>query len=194
MLAKLIVIEGPDKSGKATQAKLLFDSLGRYGANVTLVEIPYNDGMTHKIIYKMLNTGLAKSHPNIFQFFQFANKFIFQLSKLSFCMLTCDYVILDRWSPSMITYGSASGANDLLSKFLYSFLIKPNVTLVMSGKTYTRNTVDDSYESDVSLQDHVNDGYKSWCETNKSNNAILIDNSLSTQEVHENILKVINNI
>jgi thymidylate kinase len=92
--AKILCIEGGDKMGKETQTKMLVSHLETLGKNVTLVEVPYDDGMTHDIIYKMLKSGSAKDKPYVFQFVHFINKMIFQVCKLPTLLLKNDYVVL----------------------------------------------------------------------------------------------------
>lgn len=49
-MGKLIVIEGLDGSGKATQAKLLFDELIKRGANVREVSVPDYDSASSALV------------------------------------------------------------------------------------------------------------------------------------------------
>ena len=161
LFAKTFVIEGPDKMGKATQSKMLVNSLRAEQGNktkVTLVEVPFNDRLTHRVIYWMLRNGLAKKAPNLFQFVQFLNKFFFQIFVLPYLLLTNDYVVFDRWSLSAIVYGGATGVNKNFNEFLYSLLYKPNGTVVLTGRPHFRKG-SDSYESDNDLQSTVRELY-----------------------------------
>lgn len=190
MSAKFIVIEGPDKSGKATQAFMLANELRNKGRKVIQLEVPYNDYLTYTIIYYMLHNGWAKKYPNLFQAFQFINKFVFQLTTLVLYRFIYDYVIFDRWSLSMIVYGDASGANPTLSRFFYRLLFKPDITLIMRGKSYDRDEADDSYEKDDVLQKNVRIGYKNWFL--EHHDSVMINNSASVNEVHGYVMNVIN--
>lgn len=190
MFAKLVAIEGPDKAGKFTQSELLTKRLQRSGYNVTLVEIPFNDHLTHKVIYAMLRNGSAKRFPNLFQFIQFLNKFIFQLTYLLWLRLFYDYVILDRWSLSAIVYGDATGVNKWFNRVLYSLLLRPNVTLILHGPSFKRNSVDDVYEKDSELQLAVRKGNYDWAQEHPVDHE-LIDNTGTRDDVHGRIMAVV---
>lgn len=62
-MGKLIVIEGLDGSGKATQAKLLFDELIKRGANVREVSFPDYDSASSALV-KMYLSGEFGAKPN----------------------------------------------------------------------------------------------------------------------------------
>ena len=189
-MTKLIVVEGPDQVGKATQVALLSNTLRKVGNSVAQVEVPFKDGATHPLIYWMLRNGTAKKNPNLFQFVQFLNKFVFQVFFLFPLMLVSDYVVLDRWSISSLVYGDATGVNQTFNRFLFWFLIKADCTFVIQGKTYKRNDEQDAYEKDSKLQADVKEGYARVAEEN-SGDHFLISNEGSKQEVHERILLVL---
>lgn len=190
MLAKIVVIEGPDKCGKATQSSLLTHVLGRYGDRAVRVEIPFNDGLTHRLIYHMLKNGQAKRWPNLFQFIQFLNKFIFQWTWLLWLRLSYDWIVLDRWKLSAIVYGNATGTNRFLNDLMYGLLKNPDVTLVLLGSSFKRATVDDVYEKDTELQVRVRDGYRSWAQHHPFDHEV-IDNQGTRDEVHARIMESI---
>lgn len=190
MFAKLIAIEGPDKSGKFTQSHLLAHTLRRYGDRVKLVEVPFNDKATHRLIYWMLRNGTAKRFPNLFQFVQFANKFVFQWTYLLWLRLTCAFVVLDRWSLSAIVYGDATGVNRTVNRIMYRMLVRPTVTVVLHGSSFKRKTVDDVYEKDSDMQFAVRRGYYDWVQAHPSDHE-LIDNQGTQDEVHERILSAV---
>lgn len=184
-LAKIICIEGPDQMGKQTQANLLFLSL----RNSALREIPFNDHFTYSLIYFMLENGFAKIYPNLFQFVQFCNKFLFQIFHLIPMMFMYDFIILDRWYASSIVYGDATGVNKRFNRALQKLLIKPDITFILEGKRYKRPyEKNDSYESDRILQDSVKMGYKVFS-MNVYNDAVMINNEGTPDEVHHKIIK-----
>lgn len=185
---KVICIEGHDKSGKETQTNMLYDVLSKHHS-VTLVEVPAK-GLTHKAIYWMLSNKTARRFPNTFQFVQFINKLSFQLLVLPTLKAMSDYVILDRWSLSAIVYGDATGVNRHFNRFLYSMLAKPDVTLVMTGKSFTRSGTDDEYEKDNDLQRAVKGGYLDWVMRNRDDHE-LVNNVASKDEVHASVVGVL---
>lgn len=158
MFAKIICLEGPDSCGKSTQATLLLDHYSNQGLTTSLVKVPYNDRVTHKLIYTMLADGRAKRHPTWFQFIQLVNKLIFQFFVLPFLFVRNDIIILDRWTLSARVYGIASGAHRFVTHTLNRLLFTPTVTVLLTKK-HKRNTQDDSYEADVELQNRVRNQY-----------------------------------
>lgn len=188
MFAKLVVIEGQDKAGKSTQAPLLAHALRRYGDHVAHVRVPFNDGCTHRLIYRMLHDGSARAHPNLFQIVQFVNKMVFQWTKLLWLWLTCDWIVLDRWRLSTVVYGDATGANMLLTRVMYHMLVTPRLTIVLHGPTLSRDG-DDDYERDGTLQNYVRAGYFNWVVEHPIGHE-LVGNNGSIDDVHEQVMLV----
>lgn len=188
--ALIVAIEGPDRVGKKTQTKLLVDRLETRDYKVATFEIPKTSLVTYNLIYWMLNNGLAKKFPNIFQTIQFLNKFMFQF-KLLFLRWTYDVIVLDRWSLSSIIYGDETGANKSYVRFLYWFLREPDVTIVLNGPSPSKEELNDSYERDDSLQKRVRKGYIRWCVENNHKPFELVDNEGNRQEVHDRIMRIL---
>jgi dTMP kinase len=186
MFANLVAVEGPDRVGKQTQTRLLTERLRSEGHKVALVEVPFNDGSTYRLIYWMLKRGYAKTLPNLFQLVQFFNKFFFQATVLVWLWLTHDYVVFDRWSLSAIVYGDATGVNRIFNRVLLFLLKDPNLTIVLHGPRLTDQT-EDVYERDTDLQKAVRRGYYDWALAHPWNHE-LIDNKGTRSEVHERVL------
>jgi thymidylate kinase len=161
MVARLIAIEGADRVGKATQSRLLVETLRTAGKKSARIEIPFNDQLMYKTVYWMLKNGLAASWPNLFQFVQFLNKFLFQIFVLPWYLFRYDYVVFDRWSLSAVVYGDAGGAWPWLNRVEYSLLFEPSATVVLAG--FARGDCnEDVYEKDSTLQTLVRVGYGLW--------------------------------
>lgn len=190
MFARLIAIEGPDKVGKQIQSQMLAHVLRRYGDRTALVEVPFNDRATYRLIYWMLRNGTAKRFPNLFQFVQFVNKFVFQWTYLLWLRLTCAFIILDRWSLSAIVYGDATGVNRTFNRVLYWLLVRPDITVILYGSSFKRKSTDDAYEGDSELQVAVRRGYYDWAQSHPVDHK-LIDNQGTKDEVHERILSTV---
>ncbi len=194
-MAKFICFEGADFQGKTTQSKLLQDYLVRKGFKSCRVKVPVNDIVLYKLIYWMLSSGYAKKLPIIFQFIQFLNKFLWQFFVVPYLWLTNDFIVIDRWSPSSIIYGSAEGCPIWYVKLMSKLLFKPTLTLVYSGSTRKRSsTVDDSYESDRDLQHKVRERYANWASDSLNSSkktTIIINNDKSIDYVHINTIDVV---
>lgn len=187
MFAKLICVEGPDMHCKATQSKMLTERLTSRGFQSIRIEVPVNDHVTYPLIYWMLKNGSAKRFPYLFQLVQFMNKFVFQWTTLLWVMMTHDYVVLDRWSLSSIVYGEATGVNQMFVRLLSKLLYKPDLTLVMHGKSYHRDG-QDSYEADSDLQKTVKQIYYEHVLDNLSDHA-LVNNTRTREEQHDDVMK-----
>jgi len=171
--AKIIVIEGADRCGKATQASMLQSYLLRIGCASTIVEVPIRSAVTYKIIYWMLKNGFAKKYPKIFQWFQFLNRKIFQCLVLPDIERQHDVVIMDRWSLSTIVYGAAEGVSEEYTVSLSKRLRVPDHTIILHGRAFPHEA-EDVYESDLDLQDRVRLGYSQWA-VNNSKDCTLIN-------------------
>jgi len=195
-MAKVIVVEGPDKHGKSTQAKMLHAALSKMVTrnypfdgrdnDVVLVKIP-SAGATSKLIYWMLGNGLARKFPTLFQLVHFTNKLMFQTFTLPKLSRQHDFVIVDRWSLSAMAYGKAEGVSDRLNEMMFSALRQPDITFVLHGETFTRKTTtDDSYEKDSDMQSRVKGNYVTLAASLP--NHVLVDNSPGRDAVHETIM------
>lgn len=195
-LAKVVIIEGPDRSGKQTQTENLTSRLKAQGHKVKLIEVPIKSSIfTYRLIYWMLNNGMAKKFPNFFQTVQFINRLMFQITRLPFILLFYDYVIFDRWSLSSIVYGSATGANVWMCKIFAKLLIGYDRMIILNGKTYNVGRETDDYENDDLLQISVKQMYSKWAsEHNLSGqyadlNVLEIDNRLQIDEITDMIMR-----
>lgn len=183
----VIAFEGPDQVGKTTQSNMLLERLKLCGLKAKRVKVPINDVVLFRLIYWMLGNSLAKKFPMLFQFLQFKNKFLWQLFVKPFLSLKYDILVLDRWAPSSVVYGSAEGLPKGYVMFLYNRLFKPDATVVFHGVTRKRKGMEeDSYEKDSKLQIAVRNAYVDWANTHVQ--TVLIDNTGEKQEVHERIM------
>lgn len=165
-MSKIIVIEGPDRCGKATQSKLLQEYITRAGFGAIVVEVPIRSAVTYRIVYWMLKNGLAKRFPKVFQCLQFLNRKIFQIFTLPGLERMYDFIVMDRWSLSTIVYGGAGGVSEEFTVSLAKRLREPDYTFVLSGESYLHEA-EDSYEADLDLQDKVRLGYSMWALNNQ---------------------------
>jgi thymidylate kinase len=164
-MSKIVVIEGADRCGKATQASMLREYLMSIGCLTKIVEVPIRSAVTYKIIYWMLRNGFAKSYPKLFQWFQFLNRKIFQLFVLPDLERQYDIIVMDRWSLSTIVYGSAEGVSEEFTVALSKKLRSPDHTIILYGQSFPHEA-EDVYEQDQDLQDRVRMGYAQWAASN----------------------------
>ena len=189
-MSKIIVIEGPDACGKATQCALLRDHIrNALNKRAEVVEVPIEGPFTYRLIYWMLGNGLAKKFPKAFQWIQFANRKIFQMTRLSALLSNNDYIIFDRWSLSTVVYGEAEGVPREWSERLAEKLVIPNHTILLLCKPHTKEA-EDTYESDTKLQYKVRDLYESWG-IRHTVTSTIVDCSLSKVDVHRHIIETL---
>lgn len=183
MKAKIVVYEGPDRVGKATQSKMMVDFLREHGFKAERVEVPERNFL-HKYIYMMLKNGVARKHPYFFQFVQMMNKLIFQVVSLPKLVRNNDYVVLDRWTPSAWVYGLADGLNRTYVETLLKLGKKADFTVVLVGKPQVTEMRDD-YEKDSSLQSRVRNLYEVYAAQN--DDTVLIQANQTRVEVFHQI-------
>jgi thymidylate kinase len=188
-MAKLIVIEGPDRVGKATQADLLYYYLIQRAHTAKLVEVPVKSLLTYRIIYFMLSTSLAKKFPKIFQWMQWLNKQVFQWLSLRSLEKDYEYLIFDRWSLSSVIYGKSAGVPEDFVMNLYQRLRTPDYTIVLNGKPHLVGN-GDSYEDDTQMQADVRKLYSEWALQN-SDLCTLIDANKSVSDIFNEIIQVL---
>ena len=185
-MSHIIVIEGPDRVGKATQCGMLRDKLQSMGHRVSSVEVPIKDAITYPIIYWMLSNGSAKIFPKIFQWMQHLNRSIFQKKILPVLRANNDYVVFDRWSMSTIVYGVAAGLDVNFLEKLRRQLVEPDLTIVLSGPSFSHEP-EDSYERDTKLQADVRVLYNGWAYLQKDS-TVLVDCVGTPDTVHARIM------
>jgi dTMP kinase len=171
----LIAIEGPDRLGKATQARRLESSLPRLGYKPISEEVPYKDGVTRDLIYEMLFDGRATQHPVVFQTIQAMNRRIFQAQYLPNLAAHFDAIVLDRWIGSTIVYGRAAGVSDEQTECMLSGVIKPDLVFVFDGEPFPAKEREalDEYEKDSEFQRRVRAGFQRYA--NETPEAHLVD-------------------
>lgn len=185
----IIAIEGPDRVGKKTQAAMLVNALKNSGHRVASIEVPIEGNASYRLVYWMLKNGLARRLPNLFQFIQFVNKYLFQATWLRSLSRITDYVVLDRWRLSAIVYGDATGVNRRFNRKLMKMLALPDMTIVLDGVRYT-DVAEDVYEADTDLQVKVRRGYADWvCDHHVDHE--LVDNRGTVDEVHERVMNAL---
>lgn len=189
-MAKIIVFEGADRCGKATQSAALRQHLESVGKSAIVVEVPIRDYTTYPTIYWMLRNGLAKKFPKSFQWLQCFNRLIFQWTKLTELEHQYDYVIFDRWSLSSVVYGIAEGVDAEYCSSLYRKLRKPDFTVLLLGKAYAHEA-EDVYEADTDLQQRVRKLYAAWSVENIKESHIFNGTDMPKEKVTEEIMKIL---
>ena len=185
----LVALEGADRVGKATQSKLLEEGLNANRHKATIEEIPYDDGVTHPEIYRMLKDGTVNLEPAVLQTLHAINRRFFQHSFLPTLAGHFDVVVLDRWNLSTRVYGAASGVSEPVTENLLVGIAEPDVVIVLDGKPFPKEGLD-VWEADTEFQRSVRAGYRAWCERDP-HRYVKFDANGTKMQVHERILECV---
>ena len=186
-----IIIEGQDSLGKSLQTHNVVEHLKSVGFKVERIKSPYDDGLTFKLIYWMLENGWARKVPNIFQFIHFFNKLVFQWFVLPKLLDENDFIVFDRWSISMWAYGVPDGANATLTRWMLSMIAEPDATVVLDGERFKRDRADDSYESDTAYQRVVRGMYLNWVCSHDPERVGLVNANQEVYKVTADIVEML---
>ena len=187
----LVSFCGADGVGKTTQIKRIAEALREVGFRVATVKLPTSETFTGRIVKWMMLKEHAVRLPNVFQAFQWLDKFIFQLYVLPRITKDNDFVLLDRWHATMWAYGLSSGANEWLTNLLVDSLIEPHLVLILCGEC-KRSAARDVYERNASLQKSVKLHYVLWACTH-TQNVRTVSTDDEVEKVTQNVLNVLRN-
>lgn len=182
----LIAVEGPDRVGKATQAKKLQTELCLRGIPAVLQEIPHDDGVTYPEIYRMLHDGSVREHPLVFQTLHGVNRRFMQARWFPVLMEKYDVIVLDRWSLSTRVYGKADGLTDAQTHAVLRGLVEPDLTFVLDGPPWPKEGLD-TLEADDAYQATVRQLYASWC-ARSPGKIVKINAARESKMVHFDIM------
>jgi dTMP kinase len=194
----VVAIEGPDRVGKATQARMLSDALYGRGPDGDdepgpdtpwwsneICEVPHDDGPLYAEIYAMLKDGSAFEFPVAFQTLHAANRRIFQATQLPYRAQWNDVVILDRWTLSTRVYGTCDGVPVETTDRILKGVIEPDITFVFDAPPFPKEGLD-AYEANLEFQQKVRSAYLSWCDRDPER-YVKIKADRDKHEVHADI-------
>ena len=191
-----IAFEGIDGCGKSTQAKLLHSYMEQKG-KCLLTDEP-TDGLTGALINSILKSQVSVIDPMALQLLFIADRAEhvngFILPKLS-----AGYsVITDRYMFSSIAYGAASGVDTEYLMGASSKFRLPDATFVcdvdpdIAMQRLKKRGKDLEYFEKLNFLAKARTAFKSL--SKHYANYYLIDSSKSVEEIHSNIIKVVNKL
>ncbi|MCL5107005.1 MAG: dTMP kinase [Candidatus Parvarchaeota archaeon] len=168
MEGKIIVIEGIDGAGKATQAKLLKDALEKNGKTVSMYSYPDYSSVYGERIKSFLYKKITLKVDELFMLYII--DMIKDKSRIIESVKKGDYVVIDRFFFSTIAYQSAGGFSYETGKELVKLLDMPFVNKVfyinvpvsvsMQRKEKQKGKMDvDKFESDKNFLSSVSTFY-----------------------------------
>ena len=158
---KLIIIEGPDSSGRSTQISLLDSYLEANGHAVLNTGLKRSELISEGILQAKANHLLRKRTMSLFYAADFAD----QLENKIIPSLRAGYIILaDRYIYTLMARDAVRKINRRWSHNLYSFAIKPDLVFYLDveprellRRVFEKNMTLDYYESgaDLGLSDDI---------------------------------------
>jgi thymidylate kinase len=185
----IVAIEGADRVGKATQAKLAVEALNDKLIPATLHEIPHDDAITYPEIYRMLRDGAVRTHPIVFQTLHGINRRFFQSKTLPSLIEDFEIILLDRWTLSTRVYGEADGVSREQTAEILRDIVEPDLTLVLDGPAWPKEGLD-VLEADDAYQEKVRSLYRVWCAEHPER-IVKIDAGRDRNTIHYDILSEI---
>lgn len=198
MKGKFIVLEGPDRCGKSTQAKLLVNHLISLGKDVVLTREPGGTPTAEKIRQIVLEPGLDV-RPMAELFLYEASRAQHTQEKIIPALEAGKIVICERYTMSTCAYqGYGRGIDlnviDTLNK-IATLDMKPDLTLVflMSDKYFTERGEylfsDRLEQEDMAFRQKMRRGYLEMIE--KTPNAHLIDADKNISEIQARVTQLL---
>lgn len=189
---RLIAIEGLDKAGKETQARLLQKNLLQLGHHAEVLSFPIYDGPLSLEIVRCVENKAV--YPATVVQLLFSAQRLFYEPVISGWLRAGHIVIIDRYSDSALAYGMARGLNrkwlemveqPMPRPFLRIFLdVPPEVSL------HRAVTPQDSFESDRLLLEKVYDIYRTLI-AETPNEWAVVDGRQTVTKVESAVLDVV---
>lgn len=196
MEGKFIVFEGIDKSGKETQAKLLYDYLHKKGIPVTYTEEPTDKNVIGRTIKKWLVGQATITSGEAITLMYTADRFEHLKKHILPALKVGKNVICDRYLYSTIAYESSIfGVNKEWIKSLHNEVRKPDVVIFIDidpeiSLKRERSTPNDRLEK-VDLLQKVRGTYKEMMNEEKF---FVINGDRSKEDVFREVQMVVDRL
>lgn len=198
MKGKFIVLEGPDRCGKSTQAKLLYNYLLAHGYDVVLTREPGGTPTAEKIRQIVLEPGLDV-RPLAELLLYEASRAQHTQEKILPALEEGKTVICERYTMSTCAYqgygrGIPLETIDILNK-IATRGTQPDLTLVflMSDKYFTQRGEylfsDRLEQEDLAFRQKMRKGYLEMIE--RTPNAYLIDADKNISDIQARVLELL---
>jgi dTMP kinase len=203
---KLIVIEGPDSSGRSSQIAMLTTQLEADGHAVINTGLKRSELIAEGILEAKRNVSLGKRTLALFYAADFAD----QLEQKIIPALEAGYIVLaDRYIYTLMARNTVRGIPRRWSHDLYAFSLVPDQVYYLQVDPYTlvhrvfeKNLSLDYYESgaDMSLSDDMFESFilyqqkivKEFQIMQKSYALSPIDGNNSVEEINADLKKRVN--
>jgi dTMP kinase len=188
----LIVLEGIDKSGKATQTRLLMKRLKKHDKEVQIISFPDYSTTIGELIRKYLDNKV-KLNPEVRQCLYVANRWE-RVQDIKSWIEEGNIIIADRYIPSGLAYGIANGLELEWMINLEKGLPTPDLVIVVDVPVETafdRENTRDVYERDKKFLTRVRQAYLYLAQTF---HWVVVDGEKPRRDVTNQIWKQIKKI
>lgn len=135
MKGKLIVIEGLDKSGKETQAKLIIKFLMENGIDAIYEDEPTNSNPIGRLIKDWLNRKIDILDGKAITLLYAADRYEHIRKRIEPAINSGKIVVLDRYFYSTIAYEKALyNVDEKWIEYIHNYVIKPNIVIYLKVK------------------------------------------------------------
>jgi dTMP kinase len=188
---RIIVIEGVDKAGKQTQARLLVESLKLSGRICAVVDFPDYTTPIGKEIKAFLEGN--REYPNESKHMLLSANRWERKGKIESMIKKGTIVIMNRYYQSNLVYGVSNGLNINWLANLDSGLPKEDVVIVLdvSHTVLTERSTErelDSFEKNQKLLLEVNRNYRKLAKQFKWK---IINGEKSREQIHQEIMNIL---
>lgn len=198
---RLIVIEGPDASGRSTQIAMLTSKLEADGHAVLNTGLRRSELISEGILEAKRNYVLGKRTLSLFYAADFAD----QLENKIIPALRSGYIVLaDRYIYTLMSRDAVRGINTKWSHNLFGFAMKPHLVFYLEvnpnelvHRVFQKNSSLDYYESgaDLGLSDNMFESFliyqdllaKQFKKMQKKYGLIPINGNRSVIEVNKDL-------
>ncbi len=199
MKGKFIVLEGPDRCGKSTQAKLLYNYFLACGYDVLLTREPGGTPTAERIRQIVLEPGLDV-RPMAELFLYEASRSQHTQEKILPALEAGKIVICERYTMSTCAYQGYGRGIDLNTietlNRIATLGLKPDLTLVflMSDKYFTERGEylfsDRLEQEDLAFRQKMRKGYQEMI--TRTPNAYLVDADRNIDEIQHQVIELLN--
>jgi dTMP kinase len=198
---RLIVIEGPDASGRSTQITMITSKLEADGHAVLNTGLRRSELISEGILEAKRNFVLGKRTLSLFYAADFAD----QLENKIIPALRSGYIVLaDRYIYTLMSRDAVRGISTKWSHNLYGFAMKPHLVFYLDvdpnelvHRVFQKNSSLDYYESgaDLGLSDNMLESFliyqsilaKQFRNMQKKYNLVPINGNKSILEVNKDL-------
>ena len=200
---RLIVIEGPDASGRSTQVAMLTSRLEADGHAVLNTGLRRSELISEGILEAKRNFVLGKRTLSLFYAADFAD----QLENKIIPALRSGYIVLaDRYIYTLMSRDAVRGISTRWSHNLFGFAMKPHLVFYLEvdpnelvHRVFQRNSSLDYYESgaDLGLSDNMLESFliyqgllaKQFRKMQKKYGLVPINGNRSILEINKDLQK-----